>query len=270
MSLSDYLKRIGFTGTARPDLATLRAMHRAHAHTVPFENLDVQLRRPVSLSTDAIYEKVVIRRRGGWCYELNGLMCWALREIGFDVTRMSAGVMRIAMGDVQLGNHLCLLVRIDRPYLVDIGFGSSMIEPVALEHGNRDDAPYQLDLAETEDGYWRFTEHVRGAPFSFDFKAVPADESVFAAKCEYLQTNAASPFVQNLVVQRRVDDSHLSLRGRVFTRTDALDEEKRILESAEELVACLRERFDLDVPEVAQLWPTICARHEVVFGRPEQ
>jgi N-hydroxyarylamine O-acetyltransferase len=268
VNLSKYVDRIGFVGSPRPDLATLRALHRAHVHAVPFENLDVQLRRPVTLAIDEIYDKIVGRRRGGWCYELNGLMGWALAEIGFDVMRMNAGVMREAMGDVQLGNHLCLLVRLDCPHLVDVGFGSSLLEPLALEHGSRDDAPYCVSLAEADAGYWRFMEQSHSGPFSFDFKTVPADESLIAAKCQYQQTDAASPFVQNLVAKRRVSDAYLTLRGRVFTRTDAAGDEKSVLDSADELVSCLHERFDLDVPEVASLWPAICARHDVLKNSP--
>ena len=114
MELSAYLHRIHFDGSVRPDLATLRAIHRAHQYAVPFENLDVQLHRPLVLDPEASYEKIVCRRRGGWCYEMNGVMEWALKEIGFEVMRVSAGVMRIQAGDAQLGNHLCLLVRLDQ------------------------------------------------------------------------------------------------------------------------------------------------------------
>ena len=99
MDLQAYLDRIGFKGPVRPDLATLRAVHRAHQYAVPFENLDVQLRRPVVLDIEPNYDKIVRRRRGGWCYEMNGVMGWALREIGFDVMRMGAGVMRETVGD---------------------------------------------------------------------------------------------------------------------------------------------------------------------------
>jgi N-hydroxyarylamine O-acetyltransferase len=268
MNLTDYLKRVGFDGTPRADLATLRALQRAHVHTVPFENIDVQLRRPVSLNKEEIYEKIVRRRRGGWCYELNGLMGWALREIGFDVMRVSAGVMRDSLGDQQLGNHLCLLVRLDRPYLVDVGFGSSLLAPLALEQGSREDWPYRVAVEEVAEGYWRFTEQEQAAPFSFDFKPSAADESLLDAKCLYQQTHSASPFVQNLVAKRRVTDAYFTLRGRVFTNVGAAGTQKTVLNSPSELLACLRERFDLDVPAVASLWPAICERHEAVFNSP--
>jgi len=111
LELGAYLDRIRFEGAARPDLDTLRRLHLAHQHAVPFENLDVQLRRPVVLDVEPNYDKIVRRRRGGGCYEMNCVMGWALKEIGFDVMRMSAGVMRERAGNAQLGNHLCLLMR---------------------------------------------------------------------------------------------------------------------------------------------------------------
>jgi len=267
MKLSTYLDRIRFDGPVHADLQTLQAIHRAHQYTVAFENLDVQLRRRVGLDLESSYDKIVRRRRGGWCYEMNGVMGWALREIGFDVMRMSAGVMREQTGDVQLGNHLCLLARLDQPYLVDVGFGGSLAEPLPLRTTQRDDRPYHLELTETSDGYWRFAEKTHGdKPFSFDFRAAPANEALFARKCESLQTDQASPFVQNLVVQRRTIDTHVSLRGRVLTVTHPAHVDKQTLDSADELVATLRDRFDLDVPEAADLWPSICARHHALFG----
>jgi N-hydroxyarylamine O-acetyltransferase len=268
LELSAYLHRIRFDGSLRPDLATLTAIHRAHQYAIPFENLDVLLRRPVVLDLEAGYDKIVCRRRGGWCYEMNGVMGWALKEMGFDVMRMSAGVMRVRAGDAQLGNHLCLLVRLDQLYLVDVGFGGSLAEPLPLRASEREDRPYRLGLSELGDGYWRFAEkaHGDGDAFSFDFRAAPADEALLARKCQSLQTDPASPFIQNLVVQRRTADTHLSLRGRVLSAIHAKRVDKKLLNSADELVAALRDSFDLDTPEAATLWPSICARHDALFG----
>jgi N-hydroxyarylamine O-acetyltransferase len=265
MDLSAYLDRIGFRGTPRPDLPTLQALHRAHQYTVPFEDLDVQLGRPVAVDVEWSFEKIVRRRRGGWCYEMNGLMGWALREIGFDVTRMSAGVRREQMGDVQLGNHLCLMVRLEQPYLVDVGFGGTLAEPLPLREIERRDEPYRLTLRQTPGDYWRFTEEAGGEPFSFDFLAAPADEALIARKCIEQQTSPSSTFVQNLVVQRRGVDEHVSLRGRVLSTIRSRGTDKLLLSSPDELVMILRQQFDLDVPEAATLWPAICARHDARF-----
>jgi len=265
--LAAYLERIGFHGIARPDLETLRELQRVHVRTVPFENLDVQFRRPVGLDLNTCFDKIVRQRRGGWCFELNGMLGWALQEIGFGVLRMSAGVMRERYGDAQMGNHLCLLVRIDRPYLVDVGFGGSLSQPLPLEASAHDHSPYHITLTDMGRGYWRFSEQAHGKPFGFDFYVGAADEALIAEKCAMLQTSLESPFVQNLVVQRRVGDAHISLRGRVLTVMYGTGEEKTELASAAELVASLRDKFGLDVPEVATLWPAICARHDTLVSQ---
>jgi N-hydroxyarylamine O-acetyltransferase len=267
LELFAYLHRIRFEGSVRPDLGTLRAVHRAHQYAIPFENLDVLLHRPLVLDPEANYHKIVNRRRGGWCYEMNGVMGWALKQMGFEVMRMSAGVMRVQAGDAQLGNHLCLRVCLDQPYLVDVGFGGSLAEPLPLSAMEREDRPFRLGLSEVGDGYWRFAEVAQGdsEAFSFDFRAAPADEELLARKCQFLQSDPASPFTQNLVVQRRTADSHLSLRGRVLTAIQATRVDKQLLNSADELVATLRDSFGLDIPEAATLWPAICARHDALF-----
>jgi N-hydroxyarylamine O-acetyltransferase len=266
--LTEYLQRIGFQGAARADLHTLIELQRTHVRTVAFENLDVQLGRPVVLDHDACFDKIVRRRRGGWCFELNGVLGWALREIGFDVVRMSGGVRREHLGDSQLGNHLCLMVRLERRYLVDVGFGGSLSQPIPLEAGTHDHPPYRITLTDMNDGYWRFAEQAGGDPFSYDFRTAAADETRFAEKCSLLQTDADSPFVQNLVAQRRRDCTHVALRGRVLTTRHASTEDRRVLSTADELVATLRDHFDLDMPEAATLWPAICTRHEALFRRP--
>jgi N-hydroxyarylamine O-acetyltransferase len=266
VNINAYLQRIRFAGVARPDFATLRMLHRAHQLAVPFENLDVLLGRPPGLGAEAAYEKIVERRRGGWCYEMNGLFEWALRSIGFEVKRLSAGVMREQLGDDQLGNHLCLLVHLDRPYLLDVGFGGSLIEPLPLAAIQRVDAPHLVALEQAGDGYWRFAESTEGTPFSFDFRNEPADEALLARQCRFLGTNPSSMFVQNLVVQQRTSSTHLTLRGRVLTICEQGRREKTLLNSAAELVAVLREKFALDVPEAVRLWPDVCARHEAVFA----
>ena len=162
------------------------------------------------------------------------------------------------------------MVRLDQPYLVDVGFGGSLSEPTPLRVSAFEDLPYRHSISETSDGYWRFSERAHGDPFSFDFRAVPADEALFAAKCRYLQTDAASPFMQNLVVQRRAGDAHFSLRGRVLVTLHSGHDEKKLLNSADELVGTLRTHFDLDVPEAATLWPAVCKRHDEFMAEKQR
>ncbi|MCW3845880.1 arylamine N-acetyltransferase [Sphingomonas sp. LB-2] len=271
MQLAAYLDRIGHTGPIAPDLATLESIVRAHIATVPFENLDVQLDRPVGIGLDSIFAKIVGARRGGWCFEQNGLLGWALGEIGFEVRRISAGVMRVVRGDMALGNHLALIVMLDgQPWLVDVGFGGSQAAPLPLREGERLDTPFAVSLTEAN-GWWRFAERAgEGDPFSFDFRAEPADEALLAARCAALQADPESVFVQNLVVQQRQGDRHLTLRGRVFSIRSAEGEEKKLVDSADEFVTLLGDRFGLNLPEAAGLWDKVCVRHELLFAKEDR
>lgn len=239
---------------------------RAHVATIPFENLDIQLGRPTSRALPDIFAKLVDRRRGGWCYEQNGLLGWALAEIGFAVTPLAGGVMRATAGDAVLGNHLALLVELDEPWLVDAGFGGSQAAPVRLAAGAHWHAPYDLSLARLGDGYWRYEERTEGRPFSFDFSTAPADQAALDAHHARLQVAPDSPFVLNLVAQRRVGSRHFSLRGRVLTETESGGQRESLLPTADVLVETLASRFGLDVPEIAAHWPAICERHDALFA----
>ena len=239
---------------------------RAHAGTIPFENIDVQLGRPTSRAVPDIFAKLVERRRGGWCYEQNGLLGWALAEIGFAVTPLAGGVMRGIAGNAVLGNHLALLVELDGPWLVDVGFGGSLAAPVRLAAGAHRHVPYDLSLARLADGYWRFQERVDSTPFNFDFRAEAADEDLLDVQHARLQAAPDSPFVLNLVAQRRLGDRHLSLRGRVLTELGPKGRRETLLADADALVGTLASRFGLEVPEIATRWPAICDRHAALFG----
>src|SRR5919109_1202974 len=94
MNIQAYLDRIGYRGPLEPTAETLRALHVAHLLGVPFENLNIGMGWPIVLDEAALFDKIVVRRRGGFCYELNGLFAALLRELGFDVTLLSAGVAR--------------------------------------------------------------------------------------------------------------------------------------------------------------------------------
>jgi N-hydroxyarylamine O-acetyltransferase len=268
MDLQAYFDRIGFSGPARADLATLRGLHRAHLQAVPYENFDVQLGRPLTPDPTAAFEKIVGRRRGGWCYEMNGVFGLVLAELGFKVTRMAGAAMREMMGDVAVGNHLVLLVEIGgQPWIADVGFGDGTLEPFRLEPAAMAVGGYAFRVEAMDEGWWRFHNHEQGGARSFDFRVAPADPALLAAKCQALQTASDSTFVLNAIAQRYRGETILQLRGRTLRRvTPPGAVETRLLASADELVAVLAGEFDLDLPEAATLWPRICARHEEVMA----
>ena len=269
MDLKAYFGRIGYVGEPRADLATLRALHRAHLLAIPYENLDVQLGRPVMLDDDAAFEKIVGRGRGGWCYEMNGLFAAVLEEIGFKVTRVAGAVMREAMGDIVLGNHLVLLVHVDgEPWIADVGLGDGSLDPFVLRAGPFSVAGYRFGLARLDRMWWRFQNHEQSGARSFDFIPEPSLPGVLAAHCEWQQTAPESTFVMNLIVQRFTGQEILRLHGRVLRTLRPHSTRERVLSSADDLVRVLDRQFGLDVPEAASLWPRIVARHEELFAAP--
>jgi len=267
MDLQAYFDRIGFTGIARPDLATLRALHRAHAFAISYENLDVQLGRPLTTDPEAAFEKIVRRGRGGWCYEMNGLLGAALDEIGFKVTRLAGGVMRALRGDEAIGNHLVLLVDLDgEPWIADVGFGDGSRDPFPLREGAFVADGFEYRLEQFEPGWWRLHNHPDGGAPNFDFTLTPADPALLAAKCHELQTSPASVFVMTAVAQRHMADEIRLLRGRAFRRLTPGSKTDTLIDTADAFVALLRREFELDLPEAADIWPRVVARHDELFA----
>ncbi len=128
-----YLDRIGARRPAAPDAAALRELHRRHVEAVPFENLSIVLGEPVSLDEDALVDKIVHRRRGGFCYELNGAFAALLTALGYDVRLLAASVFGDGGTLTPAFDHLALLVELDERYLVDVGFGAHAVHPLRLD-----------------------------------------------------------------------------------------------------------------------------------------
>lgn len=267
MDVQAYLDRVGFTGTARPDLATLRALHRAHAFAISYENLDVQLGRPVTTDPAAAFEKIVRRGRGGWCYEMNGVLGAILDDIGFKVTRLAGGVMRSVRGDEAVGNHLVLLVDLpEGPWIADVGFGDGSRDPFPLQAGPIVSDGYGYALERIDADWWRLNNHPAGAAPNFDFTLAAADPALLAAKCHELQTSPASVFVMTAIAQRHMGDQIRLLRGRAFRRLTPDGRSDSLIDTADEFVAVLSQEFELDLPEAAEIWPGIVARHDELFA----
>ena len=269
MELRAYLDHIKFDAEPRADLACLNALMSAHVRTIPFENLDVYAQRGVSADLDAVFDKIVGRARGGWCYEMNTLFEWALREIGFNVQRLSAGVRRAKLGDKALGNHLCLMVTLDQIYLVDVGYGGSQLYALPLKEDVTTHRPLRLALAKADDGFWRFHEGGPGSLVSYDFKPGWCDEGLLAASHDRQVSDPEEIFRKTLVAKIRRGDDFYALRGRALETLKPGRKDLRIAETPEDLAEILSNVFGLVEPELERLWPMICERHLQLFPHEE-
>lgn len=254
IDLDAYLRRIGFDGPVRADLQTLRKVHRAHASRIPYENLDVQLKRPLTTDPHAAFEKLVHRGRGGWCYEMNGALGLALEAIGFNVRRLS--------GDgTERNSHLTLNVELDDvTYVCDVGTADGPGDPYKLIDGPFVDDGFEFRVEFRTDGRWRFHSHrYCMAP---GFVAGSPNEAGMESRCQWLQTSSESPFVQHATICRRTSSGYVSLIDRTLRNVTPDGVMRKTIDSADEFVATLRSQFDLDLPEAASLWPALCERHE--------
>lgn len=265
MKLQTYLDRIEYTGSPRPNLETLRAVHRAHLMTIPYENLDIHLGRWLSLEPEDAYRKIVLDGRGGWCFEMNGLLAWALDEIGFEVRLLSGSVGRMDLEGPEYSSHLVLLVELEEgPHLADVGFGDGFLEPLPLREGEyvQDGFAFRIDRRATTRGErWLMHNHAHGGAPHFDFSLAPRTMAQFVEQCQWLQTSPDSGFVRTTVCQRYDAGAFLTLRGAVFKTVTPDGVTERVLEHRAEYETVLREEFGLEIPEVSAIWAKVWARH---------
>ncbi len=216
LDVERYLQRIDYSGPTVPTLETLSALHQAHLLAVPFENLDIHLGRAIVLDEEALYDKIVERRRGGFCYELNGLFAALLRALGFRVVLLSAGVAHAGGGFGPEFDHLLLVVDLQEHWLADVGFGDSFLEPVRLE-----------------------------AMYCFTLE--PHQLTDFTGRCRYHQSSPQSHFTQQRVCTRMTRRGKVTLSDtRLIVTTDGHRDEQPVTDERA-YTAALRKYFDIDL-----------------------
>jgi N-hydroxyarylamine O-acetyltransferase len=244
-----YLERINYRGSLEPTAETLRDLQVAHLLSVPFENLSIQRGEPVVLEDDALFTKIVERRRGGFCYEANGLFAALLRALGFEVAMLSAGVARAEGGFGPDFDHMALMVEAGgRRWLADVGFGDSFREPLPLdergaqEQGGRayrlePDGDHLVLSRRDEGGGWK-------AEYRFDLR--PREYADYAEMCLYHQTSPQSHFTRQSVCSRATEGGRVTLSGMRFIETsDDGGRRERTLGGEEEYASLLREHFGI-------------------------
>ncbi|MFJ3085200.1 arylamine N-acetyltransferase [Streptomyces sp. NPDC086838] len=247
-TIDAYLERIGADRPARPDAQALRELQLRHLVAVPFENLSIHLGEDIVLEDGALLDKVVARRRGGFCYELNGAFAVLLRALGFRVTLLQA---RVHGDGGRLGipyDHMALRVGTDDgtgPWLADVGFGDHARRPLALDdRGDQEDpggtfriasAPYAEEAGDLDvlcDGKPRLRLETR--------PRVLAD---FRAGAWYHRTSPDSHFTRAPVCSRSTDDGRITLTGRKLLTTVGTERHETPLAGDEEVLAAYREHF---------------------------
>jgi N-hydroxyarylamine O-acetyltransferase len=244
MDVSAYLERIGYHGDTAPTLENLRSVHRAHAFTVPFENLDIARGTKIVVDEDANFDKIVTRRRGGFCLELTGLFARALRALGFRVDVIGARVMI----DGRLGHprsHMVLVVHLDEPWIADVGFGGRVIEPLRMADGVEQlvgDRRYNV----ARDGdHWFVTGTEPGNPTGiYTFTYDPLEFEEFHEVCHWLQTSPDSRFTQGSIASLARENGRVTLVGTRLITTNGEERVERDI-APEDVGAVLLSEFGI-------------------------
>ena len=253
MNVAAYLERIGYGGSTAATPDTLKRLHRAHMLTVPFENLDIALGKPIEMDVEAFYDKIVTRRRGGFCYELNGLFGWLLRELKFPVATLSARVLDGGRVGPDF-DHMLLLVRLEQRMIADVGFGDSFVEPVPMDGDEHVEGARTYHVEESE---WALTlqRQTNGGDWEpqYAFNGAPRRLSDFAEMCRWQQTSPESHFTKKTICSLATEDGRVTLSNdRLIVTKDGQRDERRIA-SADEYRELLRDRFGIELDANADI-----------------
>jgi N-hydroxyarylamine O-acetyltransferase len=250
MNTSDYLQRIKYDGPLTVNSRTLRELQLAHLLTVPFENLSIHYAQPILLNDDALYEKIVTRRRGGFCYELNGLFAALLRALGFDVTMLSA---RVANAEGVFGpefDHMTLLITLDQRWLVDVGFGDSFREPLLFDE-QRKQIQGQRSYRLVTDGAEKILMQRDNAgedKAQYRFTLEPHTYPDYEEMCRFHQTSPESHFTRKRICSLATTDGRITLSDMtLITTTESHGRQEQLLRNDEEYRSILREHFNIEL-----------------------
>jgi N-hydroxyarylamine O-acetyltransferase len=245
-----YLSRVGMTASAAADAAGLRTLHRAHQLTVPFENLSIHLGEPISLDEDDLIDKIVRRRRGGFCYELNGAFALLLETLGAQVSRVAARVY----GEAGLSppfDHLALIVRPadgSGPWLADVGYGSHSDYPLLLDaREDQDDPAGRFRLADTDAGD---IDVLKDDKPQYRIETRERSLADCVPTCWWQQTSPLSHFTRSTICSRLTPGGRVSISGRMLIQTQDGTRAEQRLDTDDALLAAYRDHFGVVLSRV--------------------
>ncbi|XP_060767329.1 arylamine N-acetyltransferase, pineal gland isozyme NAT-10-like [Neoarius graeffei] len=273
MDLQEYFRRIGFSGVfKKPDLATLRTVHKLHVMSIPFENLSIHCGERNTMDLQIIFEKIVRNHRGGWCCENNLLFSWVLREMGYKYITLGSKVFNTLKNDFDpFDGHLINMVEIEgKPYITDVSFGVSyqIRYPLEMIAGKDQQQPAGIFRLLNDGEKWTLEKTgrkplIQNEAFTksslvdkqltkkiYSFVLTPCGIDHFVSTSEYLQTNPESLFVQKSICSLQTPTGFRTLVGWTYSEvTFNPEEDTDIIEMRDvadsEIETILKEKFNI-------------------------
>ena len=246
LDFASYLARIVYSGPTDPSPETLRRLQVAHLYTVPFENLDIHLGREITCDEERFLQKVIEQRRGGFCYELNGAFAALLRALGFRVNLLSARVSKEDGTASAEFDHLALRVDLEEPWLADVGFGDSFLEPLRLDTENEQPEStgrtyrivnvrgVRIVQRRLDDGSWK-------AQYQFTLRPHRLED--FEARCVYQQTSPDSHFTRQRICTLAIPEGRITLSDLKWIKTIHGQRSEQMLKDEDQWRRALSEHF---------------------------
>lgn len=249
MDTDAYLDRIGYTGSREPTLDALRALQRTHLRHVPFENLDIHRQQKIRIDLDRFYNKIVLRKRGGFCFEVNGLFKELLQDLEFSTHFITCSVFSQPKQQfTPYFGHVAIVAQLEEDWLVDVGFGTNFPEPLSLttEVPQLQDGTYYqlLPLNDEETLLQRYIEGE--APIKmYKFRRDPQELTDFSEMCIYHQTSPESLFAQGRLCSLMTADGRITLTDKSFIETQGTEKRETPLEDQAAFAHKLKEHFGI-------------------------
>ncbi|MEO6695219.1 MAG: arylamine N-acetyltransferase [Ignavibacteria bacterium] len=227
MNIDKYLERINYKGSTSPNLDNLRSIHKNHLYNIPFENLDIHSNKKIILDTEKLEEKILSSKRGGYCYELNGIFYALLNEMGYKVKMVSA---RVNNGKGSWGDefdHMALVIELDDLWLADVGFGDNFIEPITIaliKPQKNLNGWFKISKYEDESvngDYLLMSRSADNSDYSgeYIFKLDNRDWNEFEGMNEFHQTSPDSHFTRGRVCSIAKEGGRVTLNDNKLTIT---------------------------------------------------
>lgn len=261
IDLDAYAARVGLTSLPRATEDGLATLHHAHVHAIPFENLDVLLGRPIRLDDDGLEAKLVRQRRGGYCFELNGLALSVMRALGFAARPLLGRVWYQRPGDagVPPRTHQLSLVEIDgRAWLSDVGFGrASMRRPIPFELDRDHELGSEVFRvrADPDHGFviaWRGSPRASGLEDLYSFTLDRVHPLDLVQCSHYTSTHPASPFTKMVRAARLTPHGRVTVLGDRLTRSHGVETTTETIASRAELARVIEHDLGIEIDVVPE------------------
>lgn len=247
MDIKKYFERLNLDPMLIPNLQSLKKIHEHHLLNIPFENLDIHYNNSIVLDFDLLENKILGMKRGGFCYELNGLFYKLLSELGYNVKMINARVYDKYGNPGTEYDHMALIVKIDdSEFLADVGFGDNFVEPLKFSPDIiQGDKAGLFKIVDEGNSIYKLCSSEDGQVFKDLYLFSDREEKLknFEEMCLYHQTSSESHFTQKRVCSMLTPEGRITLSDLKLIKTSNGVRTENILRNEEEFKKTLKGLF---------------------------